>query len=84
MGNVAGRGGDERLGYACHLGIAVDCFVGENMRLSHLLQLGSLVCFAVVLLLLARKGVLKGRVRVLAFVALGCWALSWVASDFGW
>jgi cytochrome bd-type quinol oxidase subunit 1 len=54
------------------------------MRTSHILQFVGLVFFALVLFVQSRKGALKGRPRVAAFVAFGCLALGWVANSFGW
>jgi hypothetical protein len=61
----------------------MDRSIGENMRPSHILELGALVFFALFLVVQSKRGVLKGGLRVAAFVALGLFALAWVANLYG-
>jgi hypothetical protein len=54
------------------------------MPISAWLDLAGIVLFALSLFVLSRRGALKGRPRVTAFLALGIFALGWVANRLGW
>ena len=54
------------------------------MRPSHILQLVALVCAVLAVIALIMSGQLKGRLRVLVLLALGCFVLGWIANTFGW